>query len=195
MSLIKIESSPISSGDTCYVLSGNSVTFSVISGVTNDVNVTYEWYLTRSELTTLVSISSGYTLANPETNDEVYLNVINCVASGGIIDIPFYFNDVTPGVSQLYYLDLSASFDYIIIAAVARCDGDMYDVQLLIDGTPVEWSDLTNSIDISTVVNTNYAKSSNIVMSGSIVNLFTSGTSDTANVVQGKLRILKTVNY
>lgn len=191
MSLIKIESSPISSGDTCYALSGNSVAFTVISGITNDVNVTYEWYLTRSGTTTLVSISSGYTLANPETDDEVYLNVINCVASGGIIDIPFYFNDVTPGVPQLYYIDLSASFDYVILAAVMRCDGNMYSAQIQIDGSPVIWSDLSPTIDISSAINTTGTSVSNNVDTGSIITLVTTGTSDTSTILQGKLKVMK----
>lgn len=194
MSLIKIESSPISIVDTCYVTSGSSVMFSVISGITSDVHVTYEWYLVRSGLTSLVSISSGYTLQNPETDDEVYLNVINCVASGGIIDVPFYFNDVTPGVSQSYFLDLSASFDYIIMQVVLNCNGIMNDIEIEINGiSNVIWSDLSTTIDIGVPIKTVDANSVNIVPMYSFVKLNTGGTlSDTATVVQGKLRILKT---
>lgn len=192
MSLIKIESSPISIVDTCYVTSGSSVTFSIISGITSDVHVTYEWYLVRSGLTSLVSISSGYTLTNPETDDEVYLNVINCVASGGIIDVPFYFNDVTPGVPQIYYLDLSASFDYIIMEVVLWCNNNIYDAEIQIDGSPIIWSDLSTTIDISSVIDITKTNTANSVGTGGIVTLVTSSGSDTATVVQGKLRILKT---
>lgn len=78
MSIITIESVPTSSGDTCYVQSGETVNFSIVSGVTEDLNVSFEWYLNGS----LVSIEREYNLISPTTDDVVYVKVINCCSCG-----------------------------------------------------------------------------------------------------------------
>lgn len=78
MSIITIESVPTSSGDTCYVASGTPVNFSIISGVTVDLNVSFEWYLNGA----LVSIEREYNLLTPTTDDVVYVKVINCCSCG-----------------------------------------------------------------------------------------------------------------
>jgi hypothetical protein len=83
-SIITIESFPISSGGYCNVNSGQTVTFSIISGITSGILVTYEWYLIRNLETTLVGISSGLTLTSLETDDQIYVKVINCNGSSGI---------------------------------------------------------------------------------------------------------------
>jgi hypothetical protein len=82
--IIRIESFPISSGGYCNVNSGQTVTFSIISGITSGILVTYEWYLIRNLETTLVGISSGLTLTSLETDDQIYVKVINCNGSSGI---------------------------------------------------------------------------------------------------------------
>lgn len=79
MSFIIIESNPTSSGDTCYVNSGSSIYFTVISGITS-LDVTYQWYLNGL----LVGIESGYTLENPSTDDVVWVDILNCSGTSGI---------------------------------------------------------------------------------------------------------------
>jgi len=79
MSIIVIESNPISSGDTCYVQTGQTVNFSIVSGITGASNISFEWYLNG----TLVSIENEFNLISPSNNDAVYVKVINCSSDGG----------------------------------------------------------------------------------------------------------------
>ena len=82
-SIIRIESSPISLSGYCYINTGQTVNFSIISGITGGILVTYEWYLIRDLVTTLVGIGSGLTLTSLESNDQIYVKVINCNGSSG----------------------------------------------------------------------------------------------------------------
>jgi len=61
MSVIQIESNPISAGGVCDVVSGQPVDYTIVGGISDNIYVTYEWYLND----TLVSIGTGYTLTNP----------------------------------------------------------------------------------------------------------------------------------
>ena len=81
--IIKIETFPISHSDYCYINSGQTVVFSIISGVTDGILLTYEWYLIRNFIRTLVGIGSGLTLTSLETDDQIYVNVINCNGTSG----------------------------------------------------------------------------------------------------------------
>jgi len=78
--IIIIESSPKSSsisGGTCYFYPGESVNFSVISGISAGIAISYEWYLND----VLVSIATGYTLISPTVNDQVYVKIVNCIGT------------------------------------------------------------------------------------------------------------------
>ena len=74
MSIITIESVPTSISDICYTQSGDTVNFSIISGITGSLNISFEWYLNGA----LVSIEDEYNLTSPSDNDVVYVKVINC---------------------------------------------------------------------------------------------------------------------
>jgi hypothetical protein len=197
--IIRIESSPITSipidtwSGTCYTPS-QPVTFNVISGITNGIYVSYEWYLNNI----LVSIGSGYTLNNPQQDDNIYVKVLNCSGSGlkigdWIEDVSFYYNDVIAGVPQTYYVDTLASFNYRIISAVLRCDNQLFDVEIQIDSIPVVWTGAAISIDVTNIINETLAVNSNSVTSNNIVTLVTNGTYDTSTLLQGKLRIVRTL--
>lgn len=194
MSIIKIESSPISSGGICSVLTGQPVTFTVFSGLSNGIFVSYEWYLND----VLVSIGTGYTLSSPSEGDNVYVKIINCASSTGLTigdwvdDIYFYFNDVTTGIPQLYYIDLLSSFDYDILSTVLRSDSTMDDIRIEINGTPIEWTGSATSIDVTQIITETGAIGLNTVLTDSIVTLLTSGTDNNAKVIQGKLRVRRT---
>lgn len=194
--IIYIDSTPASIGDVCQVVTGTPVTFSVISGITSEgLVVAYEWYLTRGASTELVGISSGYTLSNPQEGDQVYLNVVNCSVNGTRIgdwieDINFYYNDITAGVPQLYYIDLKASFDYEVLSTVLRSDATLLDAEIQINGTPIVWPGSATSVDITPVITETTADSSNAVVEDSIVTLVTTNhTSGTPTLVEGKLKI------
>ncbi len=189
--IILIESSPVSSGGVCQVLAGQPVTFTVISGITAGLNIAYEWYLND----VLVGIGSGYTLASPQESDEVYLNVLNCSVNGAQIgdwieDIVFYFNDVTAGLPQLYYIDLMASFDYEVISTVLRSDATILDAEIQINGTPIVWPGSSTSIDITPVITETLAVNDNHVLEDDLVTLVTYGVdTDSPTIIQGKLKI------
>ena len=191
MSVIVIESSPISSGGNCYVTAGTPVTYSVIGGISGTAYVTYEWYLNGA----LTGIGSTFYLPDPQDGDEVHVNVLNCIGVGlnigdWIEDIFFYYNDIDAGTPQLYWIDLSASFDYRILSAIMRCGSDMFGVEIQIDGVPIVWPGAATSIDVNSVITETVAVSANDVLSGNIVTLVTSGSMyDNATVLQGKLRI------
>jgi hypothetical protein len=192
--IILIESSPVSTGGVCQVVAGQPVTFSIISGITDNLIVAYEWYLNS----TLVGIGSGYTLASPQESDEVYLNVLNCSVNGAQIgdwieDIDFYFNDVTAGIPQLYYIDLKASFDYEVLSAVLRSDARVYDVEIQINGTTIVWPGSATSVDITPVITETSTVSNNSVLEDNLVTLVTYGVdADSPTIIQGKLKIRRT---
>ena len=191
--IIRIETSPITipidvNSGTCSVTAGTPITFTIVSGISAGIYVTYEWYVNDI----LVNVGSGYTLTNPQQDDNVYVKVLNCVGNGWIEDIFFYYNDIIDGVPQTYWIDLAASFDYRVISAIMRCGSDMYDVEIQINGTPIVWTGSATSIDVSSVITETIAINLNDVLAGDAITLVTSGNIlDDATVLQGKLRIVR----
>lgn len=74
--IIVIESSPVSISGTSYVYSGSTVTLTIVSGVSNGLAVSFEWFVNDE----LVNIGQSYTYT-PSMNDEIYVSVINCASS------------------------------------------------------------------------------------------------------------------
>jgi hypothetical protein len=180
---IRIESSPISISDVCHSISGQSILFTVISGITSS-SVSCEWFLNGNS----VYVGSSYILLSPHTNDEVYARVINCSGSTGlkigdwIEDIMFYYNDVPAGV-KTYYIDLKASFNYKILSIVLKSD-NVSTTQITIDDVPIVWTNSGTSINITNTISDTEAIRSNNVSIGQKVKLLTNGT----NVIRGKVR-------
>ena len=191
--IIRIESSPVSvpidaNSGTCSISAGTPVSFTIISGISDNVYATFEWYVNDI----LVSIGTGFTLTNPQQDDNIYVKVLNCVGNGWIEDIYFYYDQINAGVPEVYWIDLSASFDYRVISTVMRCGSDMYDVEIQINGTPIEWTGSATSIDVSSVITETIAINLNEVFAGDAITLVTSGNiGDNATVLQGKLRIVR----
>lgn len=110
-------------------------------------------------------------------------------------DIDFYYNDVTPGVSQTYYIDISATFDYRIVAIILKSESSMDNINIQINGISVEW--LINNWDNSTLIysNTNITTfkptSLNDVTTYNQVTLETNGAG-TSTKIFGKMRIIRT---
>jgi len=188
--IITIESNPVSSSGNCYVTAGTPVTYTVVSGISAGIYVSYEWYLNG----TLVGIGTGYTLTNPQMGDEVYLKILNC--TGGvhigdwIDDITFYYNDVSAGVPQTYYIDLKASFDYDVISAVLNSDATINSVEIQINNVPIVWTGSATSIDITPIITETSAISANSVLEDDLVTLVTQGTdSGTPTIIRGKLKV------
>lgn len=189
--IIIIESTPTSTvinpwSGICYANSGQSVSFSIMSGITG-ANVSFEWYLND----VLVGISSGYTLNNPTTNDNVYVKVINCVSSPCcnecvVEDIDFYCNNIL-GVLD-YYIDLKSSFEYSIQSIVLLSDGDISNIQVLIDSIPIVWSGSVGSfnLSLSTITEITAISSNNI---GSNQAIYITSSSTSATKLRGKLKI------
>lgn len=183
MSSVIIESSPISIAGYCHSISGQSILFTVISGITSS-SVSCEWFLNGNS----VYVGTSYILLSPHTNDEVYARVINCSGSTGlkigdwIEDIMFYYNDVPSGV-QTYYIDLKASFNYKILSIVLKSD-NVSTTQITIDDVPIIWTNSGTSINITSTISDTEAIRSNDVSIGQKVKLLTNGT----NVIRGKVR-------
>jgi len=197
--IIVIESSPVSISGNCYVSYGQPVYFTVVSGISSGIAVSFQWYLNGG----LVSIQSGYTLLNPTTDDVVHVNIINCCCScsggtggGGtwIEDINFdFYGQVYAGDSQLFYVDTYASFNYKILSAVLMCGPDeatMSSVEVCIDGTPVVWIGSATSIDVNDFIISTDAISANNVSVTNVVTLITSGfDTGSPDTIRGKLKI------
>jgi len=192
MSLITIESNPVSSGGTCNVESGQEVTFYVSDGVSDGTYVSYEWYLNNN----LVSIGSGYTLANPTQDDEVKLYVLNCAGNSlrigdWIEDIPIYYKDAM-SAGRLYYLDISSSFDYEILSVVLMSDSSLDNVGILIDGSYVIWPSAATTVDVTSIITETVAVSANSVSIGNAVTLLIPSSSSTSTYISGKMKIRRT---
>jgi hypothetical protein len=191
--IIVIESNPTSFSGVCSVSSGQPVTFRVLSGLSSGILVSYEWYLNGI----LVSISSGYTLNNPSQNDEINLNINNCNSSSSSIieDIRFNFNDyefVDP-----MYID-TASFNYRIISIELYCgptvtNPSIDNVQININGNPVEWYGTLTSIDVTDIPYIYYAESNNDVSSDDIISLYMNNAAIGSPLfIRGKLKVQRT---
>ena len=192
--IITIESNPVSSSGNCYVYTGNPVIFTVISGISAGIYISYEWYLND----VLVGIGTGYTLSSPQQDDEVYLKILNCTGNGvqigdWIEDIFFYYNAVHSEVASMYYVDLKASFDYNILSTVLYSEHTIYDAQILINGVPVVWTGSATSVDITPIITETNAISSNIVAKDDLITLTTAGIDSGGGVdimtISGKLKI------
>lgn len=251
MSIITIDSYPNSTSGVCYVATGNTVSFTIISGITDGIIVTYEWHLIRNYIDILVGIGSGYTLSDPQLNDEIYVKVINCTGTSGtsgssgtsgtsgtngssgtsgisginhlselldvnvsgislqdgqilvydngywvnsgftsnyciIDDVYFYFYLFT---NQEYYIDLKASYDYIILSANLYSTQNISNIKILINDVPITWTGYTTLINFTSGITETLAYASNYVTTGDIVSL--SGITETSNIIQGKLKIQK----
>lgn len=185
MSSIIIESSPISSNGFCQSNSGQSIIFTIVSGITSST-VYCEWFLNGNS----VYFGSSYILLTPNTNDEVYARVVTCSGEtlrigNWIEDNMFYYNDVPAGV-HTYYIDLKASFNYKILSSVFKSNNNGL-IQMEIDGTPIVWTGSGTSINISNSITDTEAISSNYVSIGQKVTLITNGT----NVIRGKVRFIR----
>lgn len=106
-------------------------------------------------------------------------------------DISFDFNDVEADTAQTYYLDRHATFPYKVIAAFLETDSTMDDVTIEINGSPITWADDSISIDVTATGSMIYAKTDydNIVATGDVVTLETSGTDGDPTLIAGKIVI------
>ena len=195
--IILIQSSPITISGTSYITSGQTVHFTVVSGISNGVIAS--WYLND----VLVALGSGYTLTNPATNDVVYAKVINCCCgcsgeTGGgsswIEDINFdFYGQVNAGWLQMFYIDTYASFDYTILSAVLMCDPEgstVNDIEIWIDGTPIVWDGSVTTLNITDIITSTDAVTANNVTADSVVTLNTFAyDTGTPTTIRGKLKI------
>jgi hypothetical protein len=197
--IIIIQSNPsavydINYDGICNVSSGQTVTFVVASGLSSGISVNYQWHLNDN----LVGIGTGYTLTNPQEDDRVYVNIVNCGCSCGLDDKDFYFNDII-GSYQEHYLDLKASSNYYIQSIVLNSDVDMLYTSVSISGntgpSDVIWINPTPPPSLSPSLYSNnsikeyFAEFSNIVMEGNSVKIITQpGVNGT---LTGKIKIIR----
>lgn len=182
----------------CYASYGQSITFTIVSGITTS-SVYFEWFLNDIS----VYFGSIYTLYSASPNDQVYVKAVDCVGTSNlrlgnwIEDNDFYFNDVIlPGPPQTYDIDMNASFDYKIHSIVLQCSDVMSYIELRINNNPVVWrygyTGITNgiTIDVTTGIGDTEAYGSNIVRIGDDVTLVSSSIGH-SHLLQGKVRFLR----
>ena len=116
------------------------------------------------------------------------------VSEAGILDdISFEFRDLTPGTSQVYDLDIKATYGYTIEGAVLETDnGTLTGVAVKIGATAV--TALAN-LTVETTADETNSEGAKTVVVGNRVTLVTSvGYTGTPTLVKGKLIIRKMVN-
>ncbi len=197
MSSIIIESSPVSISGNCYANAGQSITFTIVSGITSASTI-FEWFLNGES----VYFGTSYTIYSAAPNDEVYVKVIECSNTiklkigNWIEDNIFYYNDIISGSTQTYNIDMNATFSYKILSIVLQCSNNMSDVELRINNIPVVWRygvtglTTTTSIDVTSGIIDTDAYSSNTVFPGDDVTLVTSSIGNSI-LLQGKMRFLR----
>jgi len=202
MTPIIIQSSLITDiSGNCYASAGQSITFTIVSGITSS-STSFEWFLNGIS----VYFGTSYTLYSASSNDEVYVKVVDCIESiklrigDWVEDNTFYYNDIISGSTQTYDIDMNATFNYKILSIFLQCSDVTSDIILKINNVPVVWKYGVHGTITGTTINVSSgivdieSYSSNIVLIGDDVTLVTSSVSDSV-LLQGKFKFLRYIPF
>jgi len=110
--------------------------------------------------------------------------------AGLIEEIAFEFRDITPGVAQIYILDIKASFGYTIEALIAETDtGTLTGVSIKIDSTSVT---SLSSVTITTITETTSTALKTVVTGNQITINTSTGFTGAPTTLRGKLKLIRT---
>jgi hypothetical protein len=103
-------------------------------------------------------------------------------------EISFDFRNITPGIAQTFDLDISASYIYLIFAAVLETDnGTLTGVSVKINGTPVT---SLSSVSVDTSADQTLATALNTVSINDRITISTSsGYTGSPTTLKGKIKI------